>query len=300
MDNPLIKHKLDTYDYEFIKNLVILANSDKSDKLVKDQVVDIFNHYGLFNLIKKYIDIYNWSDIILLAKNDQRYVYVLLCCCKRSSKELDVLKKIVPNVIIQAKKGNALAQNNLGYLYNSGIILGENLTKSRKYYKKAADQNLPQGLYNYGLINKYDNEKEFIAYMKTAQNVSPIACYQLGIYYVEKKNNQEKGIKYYTKAASNHYEGAQEILGDYYKKINIDQSIYWYTLGAKQYITTCAAHLVTIYTNIKPDPIKYSYWNSEYEKINKENNILKINKENTYINFQNEPVKFINNVEIVL
>nr|AEX63311.1 hypothetical protein mv_R1109 [Moumouvirus Monve] len=93
MDDPLIKHKLDTYDYEFIKNLVILANSDKSDKLAKDQVVDIFCHYGLFTLISKYIDIYNWPNIIKLANNDQRYVYVLLCCYKKSKKELNVLKK---------------------------------------------------------------------------------------------------------------------------------------------------------------------------------------------------------------
>nr|AEX63312.1 hypothetical protein mv_R1110 [Moumouvirus Monve] len=159
------------------------------------------------------------------------------------------------------------------------MIVKQNSIKSKKYYKKAAEQNLPHGLYNYGNINKHINEKKFITYMKAAQNVFfPIAYYQLGIYYMGKKNNKGKGIEYYTKAAKNHYEYAQEILGDYYKKINIDQSIYWYTLGAKQYNIICTNRLVTIYNDLKPDLIKHNYWISKYNKIKEEDNILKINK----------------------
>ncbi|AGF85764.1 hypothetical protein QJ854_gp018 [Moumouvirus goulette] len=301
MNDPMIQYKLDTYDYEFVKNLVILANSDESDKLIKEQVVDIFNHYGLFVLISRYIDIYNWPGIIKLAKNDQRYVYVLLCCYKKSVKELDLLKKIVPNVITQAKGGNALAQNNLGYLYDSGIVVKQSSIKSNKYYKKAADQNLSQGLYNYGVINKFKNEKEFIIYMKAAQNVfSPIACYQLGMHYLSKNNKKEKGIKYYKESAQNHYASSQEFLGDYYEKINIDECIFWYKLAAKQFNTRCIKRLILIYSKIKPNPEEYNYWFLKDKKMKNQENNSKLDKNNTCINFKNKPIKSIKNIEIIL
>ncbi|AQN68761.1 hypothetical protein [Saudi moumouvirus] len=293
MDN-LIKNKLDSFDYKFIKNLVISSNSDES---LQEKVVDLYLYLGLSELINKYIDIYNWKNIVEKSKADQRYVYVLLCCYKNYAIELEILEQIVPEIISQAKAGNALAQSNLGYLYNYGIVVECNNYTSIYYYQKAAEQNLRYGLFNYA-VNGLHHDKELLKYIKIAhKNFDPIASYKLSQYYND-HGKKEKSLKYLTESAKNHYEFAQLFLGNYYKNINIKEAIHWYTLGAKQENLDCIQKLIKIYSETQPNTQKHTYWTLKHDKI--KNNTFKIRKidknlfkNNIKINY--EPVNVIKN-----
>ena len=50
-----------------------------------------------------------------------------------------------------AEQGDAVAQNNLGYMYDNGYGVPENDAEAIKWYRKAADQGHANAQYNLGL-----------------------------------------------------------------------------------------------------------------------------------------------------
>jgi hypothetical protein len=51
-----------------------------------------------------------------------------------------------------ANEGDIVAMNNLGYLYEKGIVVEKNLNKSLNLYEKAAERGFPTAQYNVGEI----------------------------------------------------------------------------------------------------------------------------------------------------
>ena len=54
-----------------------------------------------------------------------------------------------------AQKGNPWAQNNIGYLYEHGLGVGQSYPEAMSWYKKAAEQNLAQSQFNIGTLYSY-------------------------------------------------------------------------------------------------------------------------------------------------
>ena len=87
-----------------------------------------------------------------------------------------------------AESGNAAAQCNLGFCYDTGQGVAENEVVALKWYRKAAEQNHAQAQYNLGV------------------------CYANGR-GVEK--DEVEALKWYRKAAEQNHAGAQDILKAY-------------------------------------------------------------------------------------
>ena len=90
-----------------------------------------------------------------------------------------------------ADKGNALAQNNIGYLYEHGLGVGQSYPEAMAWYRKAAAQNLPQAQFNIGTLYYYGygvekNPREAVGWFRQAarQGLAE-AQYMLGLSYHE-------------------------------------------------------------------------------------------------------------------
>ncbi|MEL0108339.1 MAG: tetratricopeptide repeat protein [Rhodospirillaceae bacterium] len=88
-----------------------------------------------------------------------------------------------------AKQGDAIAQFNLGTLYNKGRGVPQDFKKAVKWYRKAAEQGDAKAQYNLGII--YDNgqdvpqdyEEAAKWYRKAAEQGDVRAQYNLGVMY---------------------------------------------------------------------------------------------------------------------
>lgn len=90
-----------------------------------------------------------------------------------------------------ADKGNAWAQNNIGYLYEQGLGVGQSYPEAMNWYKKAAAQNLPQAQFNIGTLYSYGygvekNPREAVGWFRqAAKQKLADAEYMLGLAYYE-------------------------------------------------------------------------------------------------------------------
>jgi len=88
-----------------------------------------------------------------------------------------------------AEQGDAVAQNNLGYMYDNGEGVPENDAEAVKWYRKAADQGLVDAQYNLGLMygngeGVPENDAEAIRlYRKAADQEYAKAQFNLGLMY---------------------------------------------------------------------------------------------------------------------
>jgi TPR repeat protein len=53
---------------------------------------------------------------------------------------------------VDADQGNAMAQNNIGYLYEQGLGVGQSYPEAMAWYRKAADHEIPLAQYALGLM----------------------------------------------------------------------------------------------------------------------------------------------------
>jgi TPR repeat protein len=117
-----------------------------------------------------------------------------------------------------ADKGNPWAQNNIGYLYEQGLGVGQSYPEAMSWYKKAAAQNLPQAQFNIGTLYFYGygverNPREAVGWFRLAakQNL-PEAQYMVGLAYYEGQGVQPEGImalEWFMKAALQGHVGGQ-------------------------------------------------------------------------------------------
>lgn len=122
-----------------------------------------------------------------------------------------------------AKLGHIEAQVNLGYLFETGKGVSQNIPQAISWYQKAANQGNPIAQFNLAVL--YENLKSTTSqtledaiswYQKAAKQGLPSAYYNLGIIYeygkgVSKSTNTAKD--YYLKAARLGSDSAQKALG---------------------------------------------------------------------------------------
>lgn len=86
-----------------------------------------------------------------------------------------------------ARKGNALAQNNLGVMYQRGLGVAQDFRKAYSWFEKAAAQNLPEAHVNLGLLYidglgvAQDPQKAFSLFSIAARDKLPEAHHMLGL-----------------------------------------------------------------------------------------------------------------------
>jgi len=120
------------------------------------------------------------------------------------------------------EQGDAMAQYNLGLMYDNGEGVPEDHTEAVKWYRKAAEQGLAKAQFNLGLM--YDNGRgvpedhtEAVKwYRKAAEQGLAEAQFNLGFVYANGEGVPEddtEAVKWYRKAAEQGLAKAQFNLG---------------------------------------------------------------------------------------
>lgn len=116
-------------------------------------------------------------------------------------------------LIRKAESGDAEAQYELGYKYQSGEDGFEsNLDEAKKWYLKAAEMGNSNAqvqiafFYNYGLGGSKDLEKAEYWFLKAAAQSNYRAYDYLALFYKSDKKNKEKAIYWYKKIMDSDYD----------------------------------------------------------------------------------------------
>jgi TPR repeat protein len=164
-----------------------------------------------------------------------------------------------------AKKGDRIAQFNVGWAYMEGEGIEQNDEKAIEWYRRSADQGYMLAEYNMGWM--YDRGRgvpkdEKIAvewYIKAANQGYTDAAYNLGIIYANGRGvpkDEKKAVEWYIKAAEKGHESAQFNLGIHYSNgrgVPQDdaKAIEWYEKAAFQGAADAQYNLALLYANSK-------------------------------------------------
>lgn len=144
--------------------------------------------------------------------------------------------------MISAREGFAPCQNNIGYAYEYGEGVSQNLSEAVRWYRLAADQNNRDGQYNLsqsllqGTGVEIDQEEGMKYLIKAANNNHPAALHNLGC-KLDRDGNCEQAFECYKKAAELGYASAQHNLAICYlngdgTQCNQSKAIYWFKIAA--------------------------------------------------------------------
>ena len=147
----------------------------------------------------------------------QRFIWILtLACLPAMTFHLSAQTNVVTPAMVEevrgkAEKGDAEAQDRLGYFYARGVV-GKDYTEAAKWYRKAAEQGLAAGQYHLG------------------------DCYAKGKGVT---GDPVEALKWYRKAADQGYAPAQYILGSWYSSgQNVSKDVVeahkWLGLASQQ------------------------------------------------------------------
>ncbi|BCS83623.1 Sel1 repeat family protein [Cotonvirus japonicus] len=267
------------YDELDIKILIHLAN--KNDfKAQQELVLKHFNH-GKNPVIKKLTDPFNWINILDKCYEDQKFIFFILDFWI-DTKNDDFFKQLIPHIKSCAKSGDAIAQNNLGYVYLKGITVEKNDRKKMKWYERSALQGFSYGQYNLAreLIcesnSDLDIDKILTLLELSANQNCPIAQYELGNLYKNGKliePDRLKSLFWYGRAIKNKHVNSHYTLGNIYKtgifnnSDNIicdhDKAIDLYTYAANNELGISQYQLAKMYKygfGVERDYSKTIYW----------------------------------------
>ena len=161
-----------------------------------------------------------------------------------------------------AKKNDPDAQYNLGYMYETGDGVDQDLLQAKKWYEKAAKQNQPDAQYALAALYYYDNGviKQNYAeakkwFEKAAYNGDDYAMNLLGYMYEQghgTKQDYDEALRWYLKAADKNNVYAQRNLGLLYLNGNGVRQNYklakeWFEKSAEQNNSTAKACLAYLY-----------------------------------------------------
>jgi TPR repeat protein len=137
---------------------------------------------------------------------------------------------------VDAEQGNAKAQNNIGYLYEQGLGVGQSYPEAMAWYRKAAAQQLPQAQFNIATLYFYGfgvekNLREALKWLRlAAAQKLPEAEYLLGLAFFEGQGvraDPKVALDWFHKAALQGHSGAQLMAGQAYLGANegaVDES----------------------------------------------------------------------------
>ncbi len=147
-----------------------------------------------------------------------------------------------------AEQGIALAQYNLGIMYDKGLGVKQDYQQAVSWYHKAAEQGVGIAHYNLGVMYdkglgvKQDYQQAVFWYRKAAEQGIALAQYNLGIMYdngLGVEQDYQQAVLWYHKAAEQGISPAQYNLGAMYDNglgVTQDhqQAIFWYRKAAEQ------------------------------------------------------------------
>jgi len=156
-----------------------------------------------------------------------------------------------------ADQGGAIAQSNLGFMYEKGLGVAQDDTQAVAWYRKAAEQGDAYAQYSLGL--RYANgrsvaqdvEQAVAWYRKAADQGIADAQYNLGVMYEKGlgvARDEAQAVVWYRKAADQGVADAQNNLGARYAKglgVARDeaQAVVWYRKAADQGIADAQYNL---------------------------------------------------------
>lgn len=125
-----------------------------------------------------------------------------------------------------AASGDPRAQNNLGYLYEHGLGVPQNLAEARQWYSRAADSGLPEARYNLATLYHHGRgvsrsyEVALPLYTAAAQAGYPEAEYMLGEYHRAGLGGLSRdgalALSWFLRAARKGHPGAQLMAASIY------------------------------------------------------------------------------------
>jgi TPR repeat protein len=149
-----------------------------------------------------------------------------------------------------ADKGDAMAEFDLGFIYEDGKGVPQNCTEAAKWFHKVVEQGFSEAQYYLGLAYycggdakkdaPHDYAEAMKSFRKAADYGSTDAMSMIGFMY-EMGNgvqqNYSESVKWYRKAAEQGDRGAQGSLGGMYERgdgvlQDYVQAYMWYNLGA--------------------------------------------------------------------
>ena len=313
-----IINKIDTYDEEeedesieeFIEeNRVILK--DKVSKLLGVSAKQALN--GKLNNDQRLIEESNIKEIEDVITNtilENRDTYKFYSLLDKISKffiefsefnnelkandilpigryEIDAVAKVIYDQI-NKDDDNSSCKLFVGVLYYYAILLSKHTDKAVTYIEESAKKNntlAQKCLLNYCM---QENKKQQIFYWseQLAKKNEPEGQHVLGLCYLgnfDVEKNEDKAIKYLTKAGEAGVAYAQYELGRYYENNdqignNVEKAIYWYKQAAKQGNVEAQYKLALCYANgygVAKDEYKTFYW---FEQASKQGNAVAQNR----------------------
>jgi TPR repeat protein len=125
-----------------------------------------------------------------------------------------------------AVKGDARAQNNLGYLYEHGLGVAQNYGEALQWYRRASDAGLPEAKYNLGTLYHYgrglsrNHEAALPLFISAAQAGYPDAEYMLAEYHRSGLGGLARdgavALSWFLRAARKGHSGAQLMAASIY------------------------------------------------------------------------------------
>lgn len=160
-----------------------------------------------------------------------------------------------------AEKGNAIALDSLGRMYEHGEGVTQDYAEAVKWYCKAANQGYAVAKNHVGIMYHNGNgvTQDYVEAMKwfrkAADQGYPNAEYNIGIMYMEGKGitqDYAEAMKWYRKAADQGFANAQYAIGLMYDKgMGVTQdyveAIKWYRKAADQGFATAYKNLGVIF-----------------------------------------------------
>ena len=125
------------------------------------------------------------------------------------------------SIKVEAEKGNAAAQFNLGIMYFRGQETSQDYKEAKKWFQRAAEQGLPEAQHNLGFMyyegmGVSQNYSEALKWFKKAAKQNrPKAQHNIGVIYASGLGVPEDNIKAYawlSLAYSNGYEKSKDTI----------------------------------------------------------------------------------------
>ncbi len=162
-----------------------------------------------------------------------------------------------------AAQGHAQAQCNIGWMYETGRGVEQNVEQAVVWYQKAAEQEDTTAQCNLGLMYESGRgieknaEKAVVWYRKAAQQGDARGQYNLGNMYRDGRGIEQKeelAVAWYLKAAEQGYASAQCHLGYQYDigqgvEENIIEAVFWYEKASAQGDFCAICNLAWCYEN---------------------------------------------------
>lgn len=162
-----------------------------------------------------------------------------------------------------ADRGDPMAQNNIGLLYERGLGVPQSYVEAMVWYRRAAEKNLSQAQYNIGLLYHAGygverNPREALAWFRkaAAQNLAH-AQYMLGLIHHEGQGslaNPSLALDWFHKAAIQGHAGGQMMAGLLYLsgdagKVDAERAFLWSDVALRNGMSD--AELIRDYASYK-------------------------------------------------